>query len=156
MKKMAIWVTLFVLILGLAGCGVENEAPLPVQQSIQAAAAKEWTVQEINSMFDSAKKQNWEFVDSLLIADHASGRVGAVLFWDDEKETSNVAFFDGEGFYQQSGIYGKTAEDPAFSYLGNGTVTFQIIADDGITYMCSLSIEIEGADVNFTVGMTPA
>ena len=77
------------------------------------------------------------------------GRVGAVLFWDSQKETTNVAFFDAEGDYQQCGTYAKTAAEPGFTYLGEGTVTFRLETEEGAIYSYTLTLSIDGGDVTF-------
>ena len=58
-------------------------------------------------MFSHAQETDWEYIDCVLIPDHASDRIGAVLFWNDKEETSNVAFFDADGYFQQCGTYAK-------------------------------------------------
>ena len=39
-----------------------------------------------------------QYIDCVLIPDHASDRVGAVLFRNDKEQSSNVAFFDADGY----------------------------------------------------------
>lgn len=81
--------------------------------------------------------------------DHASDRIGAVLFWDAQEETSNVAFFDADGFYLLSGTYGKMPNQPDFTYLGDGAVTFKLETEDGTIYHYTLTISVYDSDVHF-------
>lgn len=71
------------------------------------------------------------------------------FFWNSTNKTSNVAFFDGDGYFQQSGIYAKAADEPNFTYLGDGAVTYQLKHEDGIVYNYTLTISIDGGGVNF-------
>lgn len=100
-------------------------------------------------MFSQVKETDWEYIDCVLIPDHASDRVGAVLFRDDKKETSNVAFFDADGYFQQFGTYAKMSAEPDFTYLGDGVATFKLETDDGTIYNYTLTISIDGSNVNF-------
>ena len=104
---------------------------------------------ELRSMFHRKKDAAWEYIDSVPFSDGACGRVGAVLFWDSQKETTNVAFFDAEGDYQQCGTYAKTAAEPGFTYLGEGTVTFRLETEEGAIYSYTLTLSIDGGDVTF-------
>ena len=110
---------------------------------------KSWSEQDIISMFSRVKEAHWEYADCVLIPDHASNRIGAVLFWDDKKETSNVAFFDADGYFQQCGAYAKMCEEPDFTYLGDGSVTFKLETDDGTIYHYTLTISLDGSSVNY-------
>ncbi|MEQ2457151.1 hypothetical protein [Flavonifractor hominis] len=148
MKRMLIGVFTIACVLGLSGCqskGAVTETSTPVSHPTGTS----WSEQDIVSMFSQVKKNDWEYIDCVLISDYASDCVGAVLFWDDEKETSNVAFFDADGFYQQCGTYAKMSANPAFTYLGDGCVTYELEKEDGTTYHYTLTISIDGNNVNF-------
>ncbi len=110
---------------------------------------KNWSEQDITSMFSRAQEADWEYIDCVLIPDHASDRIGAVLFWNNMNKTSNVAFFDANGYYQQCGTYGKMPAEPDFTYLGDGAVTFKLEAENGTIYNYTLTISIDGNNVNF-------
>ena len=88
-------------------------------------------------------------IHRLLVSDKASDRVGAVLFWDPDEETTNVAFYDEDGFASQCGVYAKPASDPDFEYLGDGKVTFQLETEGGVVYRHALTISVDGSDVFF-------
>lgn len=90
-----------------------------------------------------------EYIDCVLVADKASDRVGAVLFRDPDEETTNVAFYDEDGFANQCGVYAKPAPDSDFEYLGDGKVTFQLETEDGVVYRHALTISVDGSDVFF-------
>lgn len=68
---------------------------------------KNWSEQDITSMFSRAQEADWEYIDCVLIPDYAGDRIGAVLFWNNKNKTSNVAFFDANGRYQQCGTSAK-------------------------------------------------
>lgn len=110
-----------------------------------------WYVSEedIQSMFSALQKEDWTYADCVRFPDRASGCVGAVLFWDDEQKTTHVAFFDEDGDYQQCGIDARLADEPDFTYLGDGTVTFQMKTEDGSTYPYTIAISKNGSDVRF-------
>lgn len=100
-------------------------------------------------MFSKVKETDWEYIDCELMPDHASDCVGAVLFWDAQRGTSNVAFFDADGFYQLSGVYEKMPDQPDFTYLGDGAVTFRLETENGTIYHYTLTISIHDSDVYF-------
>ena len=110
---------------------------------------KNWSEQDITSMFSHVQEPDWEYVDCILIPDHASDRIGAILFWNNKNNTSNVAFFDANGCYQQCGTYAKTPAEPDFTYLGDGAVTFKLETENGTIYNYTLTISIDGNIVNF-------
>ena len=90
-----------------------------------------------------------KYIDCVLIPDHASDRVGAVLFRNDKEQSSNVAFFDADGYFQQYGTYARMSDEPDFQYLGGGAVTFKLETEDGIIYNYTITISIDGSNVNF-------
>ena len=83
--------------------------------------------------------------------DYASNRIGAVLFEDTEDGTTNIAFFDAEGYAQQCGIYAKVADAPDLTYVGDGTVTFKLELDEYIIYNCNISILLDDGNVAFEI-----
>ena len=100
-------------------------------------------------MFSLVQETDWEYIDCVLIPDHASDRVGAVLFRNDKEQTSNVAFFDADGYFQQYGTYARMSDKPDFQYLGGGAVTFKLETEDGIIYNYTITISIDDSNVNF-------
>ena len=105
--------------------------------------------QDIMSMFFEKKETNWEYIDCALIPDGASGRVGAVLFWNSEQKRSGVAFFDPQGNDQKCEIDAKVAAEPHFTYLGEGAVSFKMETDQGEIYNYTLTLSIDGSHVHF-------
>ena len=114
---------------------------------------KIWSEQEIIDMFYRANSQEreYEYIACTLIPDHASDRIGAVLFKDTEDGTTKVAFFDEQGYSQQCGIHAKVADDPAFTYLGDGAVTFKLETNEKIIYNCTISIAVSGNKTAFEI-----
>lgn len=158
MNRVLFFILTAVCILGISGHGRVDSLPeasdfvsIPIQ-SVEAGnpnEEKNWTQQDVTSMFSRVQKKDWRYIDCVLMPDHASDRVGAVLFRDDQKETSSVAFFNADGFYQQCGTYAKLSEKPDFTYLGDGAVTFKLESDDGTIYNFTITISIDGSNVNF-------
>ncbi len=159
MKKVLILIVIIASLLGVSGCGrgtaAENTS-VPTTNMTNATntpdtTEKNWSEEDIVNMFSQVQETTWEYIDCVLISDYASDRVGALLFWDNQKKTSSVAFFRADGHSQQCGIYAKTSADPDFRYLGDGAVTFQAESEDGISYHCTITISIDGENVNFKV-----
>lgn len=105
--------------------------------------------QDLISVFAEVREPEWEYVDCAIFPDLAYGQIGAALFWDNKKETSSVAFFDEDGCFQQCGTHARMAENPDFTYLGNGKVTYQMQTDAGEIYTYLLAISIDGNGVHF-------
>ena len=119
-----------------------------MQKTIQQEE-KTWSEHDLRSMFSNITRTDLEYIDCVLMPDHASNRVGAVLFRNNTHGTSNVAFFDADGYFQQCGTYAQTADEPNFTYLGDGAVTFQLKAEDNTVYNYTLTLSIEGNGVYF-------
>lgn len=163
MRKMVLMFSILICLLGLSGCSkvdtvleTSGNSYMPVHSTgkggLDEKGADEqdsWSEQDIMSMFSRTKETNWEYADCVLFPDEASGRIGAVLFWDSEKEASNVAFFDADGDCQQCGVYAKLSGEPEFTYLRDGTVTFKLETEDGTGYNYTITISIDGSRVNF-------
>lgn len=146
MKK-GIWLLFLLLIVfSFNGCGNQNKAV----ESHKDTNQQVWTEEEIKTLFVSKIQGNdWEVVDCVAVSDSAYGRVGAILFWDNEKKTSNVAFMDEEGYYQMCGLDAQIYEEAELTYLGDGAVTFHLQTDGGMKYQCKLSFSSEGGNVSF-------
>ena len=158
MKRALLFIFMTVCVLGMSACSSKDAMPEtsdsasnPVQNTdiSNLNGGKIWSEQDVVSMFSLAQETDWEYIDCVLIPDHASDRVGAVLFRNDKEQTSNVAFFDADGFYQQCGTYAKMSANPAFTYLGDGCVTFRLETEDGIIYNYTITISIDDSNVNF-------
>ncbi len=158
MRKSVISIFLLFFLFAMAGCGSQDIAPETpgaadsvVQNSDtdQTKEEKSWSEQDLGDMFEHIKKTDWEYIDCVLFPDQASDRIGAVLFWDNESGTSNVAFFDADGYSQQCGTYAKVADEPNFTYLGDGAVTFVLEPEQGIVYQHTLAISVEDGNVKF-------
>ncbi len=158
MNRVLIFILTTVCVLGLSSQSRKDSVPeasvfvsTPVQ-SVEAGnpdEGKNWSEQDVTIMFSRVQEKDWEYIDCVLMPDHASDRIGAVLFWNDKKKTSNVAFFNAEGFYHQCGTYAKLSAKPDFTYLGDDAVTFKLESDDGTIYHFTITISIDGSNVNF-------
>lgn len=131
MKKLVSVFMAVIFIFGIVGC------------------SSNLSTKEIVEMFENSKEENWDMLDCIIMHDNAYDMVGAVLFWDKEEETTNVAFFDSDGHYQHCGTSAKTPDQAGFSYLGNGAVSFNLIKDDNTVYNYTLEISIDGDNVHF-------
>lgn len=158
MKRVLIFILTAVCLFGMASCGRKASAPetsepvsIPVEtvETRNPDGEKVWSEQDLTTMFSQVRKTDWEYIDCALMPDHASDRVGAVLFRNAREGTSSVAFFQADGSYQQCGAYAKLSAKPGFTYLGNGAVTFQLESEDGTIYDFTITISIEGSNVNF-------
>lgn len=129
-----------------------NEEPTQTAISQSEETRKAWTKEKLRSLFaDKTKDHDWEIVDCAIISDLASGRVGAILFLDHEKQTVNAAFLDEEGLYQMCGILAPLYSEHGFTYLGNGTVSFRLQTEEGDAYGCRITFSSENGNVNFVV-----
>ena len=158
MKRALLFIFMTVCVLGMSACSSKDAMPEtsdsasnPVQNTdiSNLNGGKIWSEQDIVSMFSLVQETDWEYIDCVLIPDHASDRVGAVLFRNDKEQTSNVAFFDADGYFQQYGTYARMSDAPDFQYLGGGAVTFRLETEDGIIYTYTITISIDDSNVNF-------
>lgn len=164
MPKLRVFCLIFVVVLMMSACGRQANIPGEGETSSSSTESvpessglftepvpeKVWTEQEIASMFYRTNREGkLEYIDCVLVSDKASDRVGAVLFRDPDEETTNVAFYDEDGFANQCGVYAKPAPDSDFEYLGDGKVTFQLETEDGVVYRHALTISVDGSDVFF-------
>ncbi len=151
MKKIYLFLLISLCITGIFACNNQEHSSDPatnMQKTIQQEE-KTWSEQDLRSMFSNITRTDLEYIDCVLMPDHASDRVGAVLFRNNTHGTSNVAFFDADGYFQQCGTYAQTADEPNFTYLGDGAVTFQLKAEDNTVYNYTLTLSIEGNGVYF-------
>ena len=159
MKKICIIFLIFMYTVGIVACGnqtvsqyetVENDG---IEKNTLQKEEKGWSEQDITNMFYSMTngKIGLDYLDCILISDNASDRIGAVLFENTQDGTTNIVFFDAEGYSQQCGIYAKTADVPDLTYKGDGTVTFNLESDEHIIYKCTISISIDGENTAFVI-----
>lgn len=157
MKKICKAVLIFICVVGMVACGIPNSSQditlvtESIEESTLQKEEKIWSEQDIIDMFYRANSQESEYIACTLISDHASNRIGAVLFEDNEDGTIKVAFFDKQGYSQQCGIHAKVAEDPTFTYLGDGAVTFKLETEEQIIYNCTISITVDGNKTAFVI-----
>ena len=157
MLKSKVFCLIFVAVLMMSACGRqantprERETASPLTETVQESSGLlTEPVPEIASMFYRTNREGkLEYIDCVLVADKASDRVGAVLFWNPDEETTNVAFYDEDGFANRCGVYAKPAPNSVFEYLGDGKVTFQLETEGGVIYRHALTISVDGSDVFF-------
>lgn len=161
MKKPLPFLLVFVLALTLSGCfGGRNDSRSTGEDhgsngswdhsaSCSLKEEAEWSEQDVAAMFTAVKEADWTYIDCVLMPDKAYNRVGAVLYWDEVRGTSMVAFFDGEGNYVQAGPQSKAPDGAELTYLGNGAVTFPQAKEDGTVYNFTLTLSIDGDHVHF-------
>ena len=113
---------------------------------------KDWSKQEIQSLFLSKANPDWTVIDCVTVSDFAFNRIGVVLFVDN-KQITQVAFMDSEGCYQMCGTPAKLSLNPELTYCGNGIVTFKLQTEDNITYDCKISFSMsdDKMEVRFTL-----
>ena len=116
---------------------------------LQGLQEKEWSDQNLITMFSDVQEDDWVYLDCVLMPDRPYDRVGAVLFQDTGKGTCHTAFFDADGDFQQSGTDSRIADDPEFTYLGDGTVSFQLMSEDNTVYTYTLAFSVQGNQVSF-------
>ena len=71
------------------------------------------------------------------------------LYTTEKDGVTNLAFLDAAGDYQTCGIVAPPSEDGSLSYQGDGTVTFQVLDQDGAALGYRVSFSMDGADVHF-------
>lgn len=153
MKKLLVMLLYVILLWEISGCSYNNDLSDNVDSVTEKTSSdKRWTKQEIRSLFTNASNpKNFTIIDCVVATDFAFDRIGVVLFTDDKKQTSNVAFIDADGHYQTCGVYAKICTENRFTYCENGIVTFRLETERGIAYNCKIALSIEDSSVNFVV-----
>lgn len=154
-KTVILMMLLAICISGLVSCGRQNDSTsvsseVPKRETVnEPIEENSWSEQDIIDLFENVQRETWEYIACVLTPDYAYDRVGAVLFQDVDKGTCNVAFFAGDGSYQQCGVYATPAEEANFTYEGDGTVSFQLETENGDLYTYTISLSIEETQVYF-------
>lgn len=103
MKKRTVLILLAALVLSLSACekqpepAMDTQAPPVLAAPAEASAPeipaepesepeKEWTQADIRRMYKAIKEPEWAFIDCLTTPDKANNCVGAVLYWDGERQ----------------------------------------------------------------------
>lgn len=158
MKKSGVLFLSFICALLMSACGkkesLRTEGVSDNSPSAESVPSEDGirSEEEIVSMFENMNKDedgSLEYIDCAPVSDKAGDRIGAVLYWDPDKETTNVAFFAADGTAQQCAIAAKTASNPGFEYLGDGKVMFQMETESGVLYHQTITISIDGSSVRF-------
>lgn len=117
MKKILVSLLIAVCVSGMSGCGrdstvLEPSEPLysPTQDLTVTPPIEEKSItqQDAISMFTDCAGKDWVYFGCVLFPDGAAERIGAVLYRDTAKGTSNVEFFHADGSHSQCGVYAKT------------------------------------------------
>ena len=156
MKKITLFFLLSLFCFAMTGCGDHgSDIPGSHEKNVEIAdhtdpiQERNWSEQEILSMFTDCRENGWEYIDCVLIPDYAYDRVGAVLFRNTNQGTCDVAFFNSQGHFQKCGVYALPAEHPEFFYLGDGAVSFQMKTENGQVYLHTLTLSIQENQVQF-------
>lgn len=166
MKKRTVFILLTLLLLTLSACKKQPEPAMATQTSpaqtepaeepapeapaeLEPEPEKERSQADIRRMYEAIKEPGWEFLDCLVAPDKANSCVGAALYWNGEASTL-VRFFDETGYSYCAGPVAKAAEDPGFTYLGDGAVTFRLQTDDRTVYDYTLRLAVSDTGANWT------
>lgn len=159
MKKISTIFLMFIYTIVIVACGHQNvsQDAMSANEDIETSSSQNkeniWREQDVMNMYYGMTngETGLEYLDCVLMPDYAGGRIGAVLFADTEEGTTNIAFFNAEGYAQQCGVYAKAADIPDLIYLGEGEVTFKLETDEHIVYNCNISIAVDDSDVEFVI-----
>ena len=148
--------TIFLLIIGIvliSICGCRNThygvSEGTYEGEPAAEETKEWSVQEISSLFYDNSELDWKMVECVSAYDFAYECVGVILYTESDEEYINVAFMDKEGGMQHCGIEAVLGENAEFAYHGNGEVTFNVCTKDGFKYKQKIIFSKNDDGVNF-------
>lgn len=159
-----LWTALFAAVCAVAvtACGTRDvsRGAVPAGKDVETGTVsgdtapeeeRNWTEQDLVELFHGMQAADTlTYRDCALMPDRAGDRIGAVLFEDREEGTTNVAFFDAEGHAAPCGVRARAAEDPGFTYLGDGAAAFLAETEAGVCTF-TITISIDGSTVNFDV-----
>ena len=148
MKRLTFLVLLILLTATFSACGDANNIPDVSSHSItyetidateKESANKEWSEQEILSLFEAKAESNWTIIDCVKVSDLAFDRIGVVLFVDNDNGHTLLAFMNKDGYYALCGTYAQLSVPAELEYCGNGVVTFKVKTKDGLEYECKIT-----------------
>lgn len=127
------------------------------KNSDTVGSVKIWNEQQIKSAFmekisESNPQDEITIIDCTAVTDNAYDTVGTVLYRLSSKpEVIETAFVKSDGFFQTCGTYTQICDEPELRYLGNGTVVFKAIREDGEIYghILSCSQTEDGKNTHF-------
>lgn len=145
-----------VMLFGCTSSSTPPSTENPDEETASAATETPLpeTEEDVLSLFSQSKQDAWVVLDCVLTPDHASDRVGVVLF--QEGDSVNAAFLRRDGVYQQCGVVARAADPLLLTYLGDGTISFRIQAEDGTVSLQQITCTIQGNDVSFVAKTGPA
>ena len=129
LKRHSVLLALLLLTILLTACARHTEkpaedAPPPQGQDNvpeNGAAAEEalWTAAEIRSLFEERTAgKSYTALSCVPVDDGAYDLAGVVLYTTAEGDRTNLAFLEGDGYYQTCGIEAPPAEDGASPIRG--------------------------------------
>lgn len=118
---------------------------------------KIWNKEQIESAFiekisESKPKDDITIIDCTAVTDNVYDTVGAVLYrLSSQPEVIETAFVKSDGFFQTCGTYTQICDEPELRYLGNGTVVFKAVKENGEIYghILSFSQSEDGKNTHF-------
>lgn len=156
-KKTALWVSAAAVVLCIAAvtCFMIAPASTPagnekfsyddLENSNAASSVKIWNEQQIKSAFmekisESKPQDEITIIDCTAVTDNVYDTVGAVLYrLSSQPEVIETAFVKSDGFFQTCGTYAQVCDKPELTYLGNGTVVFKAVRENGEMYGYTLT-----------------
>lgn len=119
----------------------------PVNQTDEAL-----TEADVIELFSA--RSDCEATGCVLSPDFAFGLIGVVQYSADG--CCNLAFVDGDGFFQSVGFDTETADDSVLTYIGGGAVTLSLRAkDSGEISDCTVEYSKDEAGVHFKASSKP-
>lgn len=115
--------------------GSDNSIDLETSDAMDKIISdKEWSEQEILSLFHTKAESNWNVIDCVRVSDVAFERIGVILFVDNDNGHTLLAFMDANGYYSMVGIDAQISFPTKLEYRGNGIVTLQLKTKDNLEY----------------------
>lgn len=105
--------------------------------------------EEILDLFAKTEHGDYPVLDCVPVTDGAYDMVGVVLYWDEERASTIVAFLDAEGYSHEAGVVARTVDPPKLTYVGDGTVVFLLEKEDGSTTNYAMSVSINDEGIHF-------
>ncbi|MCI7302442.1 MAG: hypothetical protein SO434_06160 [Eubacteriales bacterium] len=168
MKKRLIFHAVLIAVLLLCACETADTPPssinsgsssspessnlqLHVDTSQEEITYTETDVQEAFARSDAAP--NATILDCVVAEDQTMNLMGVVQFLDSEHpKTCWMGFVTTDGFVYSAGPQAKPADDDSLTYLGDGTVSMNMIQEEtGETYLFKLTISrTDSGDLCYT------
>lgn len=112
-----------------------------------------YTEGDVQAAFErSNSAENATILDCVVAEDQAYELMGVVQYLDSEApETCWLGFVTSDGSVYSAGPKVQPADDDSLTYLGNGTVSMNVIPEEiGKTELYKLSYQKDGTDITYT------